>query len=194
MMKKMLMAALVLAAFVLVGCARGTNPTAPKATPLPPLTAPVFESEEDVLGLYNEITFDDTLATLTERYGEPTVETDANGDIYFWSKDGSGVAIVFFDNGRMRSKLVNFEDVRQFSKLSQTPNLENVLSLSSDMMVDDVNLYLGAEGIEFIRIAQNSSLSPDFSIGYLWVNEKGEDVKILFNRNGKLDSLSYRLD
>lgn len=193
-MKKILLAALMLAVFALVGCTEIATTAQPEATPLPPLTAPVFETHEEVFALYDEITFDDTLESLTERYGEPTIQTDANGDIYFWHKDTSGVAIVFFDNGRMRSKLVNFEDVRQFAQLAKTPWIENVLSLSSDVALDDVNLYLGGEGIEFIRIAQNSSVNPDFSIGYLWVNEKGEDVKILFNRKGKLDSLSYRLD
>ena len=106
----------------------------------------------------------------------------------------SSVAVVFFENGRMRSKLVDFEDIRQFGKVSGAKGLDNIMSMSKDFDLTSVSLMLGAEGVEMIRVAQDSSANPDFNVGYIWANEEGQAAMVLFNKKGTIEQVSYSLD
>ena len=193
-MKKLWIAALLIAALALAGCsAVGTQPN-PEATPLPPLTARMFETRDEAFAMYDQVTFSDTLESLTERFGEPRVETSDNGSAYYWNDGICGVAVVFFENGRMRSKLVDFEDIRQFGKVSGAKGLDNIMSMSKDFDLTSVSLMLGAEGVEMIRVAQDSSANPDFNVGYIWANEEGQAAMVLFNKKGTIEQVSYSLD
>ena len=193
-MKKLWLAALLIAALTLAGCTGMTTEPDPSATSIPPLTEPMFESREQAFALYDRVTFTDTLETMTRRFGEPAeVTTNDNGTVYYWkdAETGSGVAAVFFDNGRLRSKLVGFEDIRQFGKISGAKGVANAASLSKDFDLTSVNLLLGGEGIEMIRVAQDSSVNPDFNIGYIWADEDGRAAMVLFNKKGTVEQVSF---
>ena len=72
------LAALVLAmALLLTGCVQGGDAVDPNAEPtatLAPLTEPMYTDREALYQYYNAVTFDETLTSLTEKYGEPVKE------------------------------------------------------------------------------------------------------------------------
>ena len=193
-MKKRMLLVLLAAALALTGCAGMGGGGGADATPRPEMTARMYETREDAFAMYDQVTFDDTVESLSERFGEPIVETDSNGESYTWLDGDRGVVAVFFSNGRLRSKLVYFEDFRQFGKISDAQNVSGVLTANKEMSLNDMNLLLGGEGVEFIQVAQDASLSPAMNRGYMWISLDGEEVKILFNSKGGIEQVSYSLN
>lgn len=196
--KLKLTALLLIAALLLTGCVGlPTGEIDPNATPQPtmePLTAPVFTDRDAVYEWYNEVQIGDTLDDLIARYGEPTIEETNNGSTYYWrNEEGYGFAAVFFSNNVLRSKLVAYEDPRQFKELSAATSLANFASLKTQHDFSMACLALGGKPCEMMVIALDESSSPDTQHLYLWVDEFGSNIWILFNSDEKIQSVSYAL-
>ncbi len=167
--------------------------TQPQAT-MPPMTAEMFTDLSSVTEWYNAVTFEDTLESLTARFGEPEEVQDDNGSYWnFLDENNHGVAVVFFDDGTLRSKMVYFEDIRQFADLSGASHIENVSLLDSGMEYEVVTAAFGAEGIEIMQLATDSGNGAGQYL-MIWVSEDGGIVQALFNvTDNKLEQVSYSL-
>jgi len=145
------------------------------------MEAEMFTDLDSVFALYNQVTFDDTVDTVTEKLGEPTKETSENGDYWVWKdENGAGVGAVFFENGKLRSKVVVFEDIRQFANLSGVKSFENVTLLAEGMTVETVSVAFGSEGIEIMRMLTDSGAEGVEQFLLLWVTEGGNIAECLF--------------
>lgn len=199
MNRKIKLAALLLiAALLLTGCVgMPTAPVDPNATPKPtmaPLTAPVFTDRDAVYEWYNEVKIGDTLDDLIARYGEPTIEETDNGSTYYWRNEaGYGFAAVFFSNNKLRSKIVAYEDPRQFMELSAATSLANFANLKTEHDFSMACLALGGKPCEMMVIALDESANPDTQHLYIWVDEHGSSIWILFNSKEKIQQVSYAL-
>ena len=196
MKKKRVLAALVLVGLLLLltGCTSMLGgETQPQAT-MPPMTAEMFTDLASVSKRYNETDFEDTLESLTARFGEPEEVQDDNGSYWnFLDENNHGVAVVFFDDGALRSKMVYFEDIRQFADLSGASHIENVSLLDSGMEYEVVTAAFGAEGIEIMQLATDSGNGAGQYL-MIWVSEDGGIVQALFNvTDNKLEQVSYSL-
>ncbi len=193
-MKKRYLAllALLIMTAVLAGC---SNTGVTGTVDLPPMEAELFTDAEKVFALYNQVTFDDTVDTIAERLGEPTKETSENGDYWLWqNEDGAGVGAVFFDNGKLRSKVVVFEDIRQFELLSNTQSFENVAFLQEGMEPLTVAAAFGSEGIEIMRMLTDSGADGVEQYLLLWVMEGGSIAQCMFAEgDAGLQQVSYSL-
>lgn len=169
----------------------------PNATPAPtlgPLTEPVFEDRDALYAMYNEINIGDTLADLTARYGEPVKVLDENGANYTWTdENGYGVTAVFYDNDRLRAKIILYKDIRQFKDLSDAATLDNFASLTKKHDFDMVCLALGGKPVEIAAISQDTSMDPDVSRLFTWVDQEGSCVQVLFNADEGVEQISYSL-
>lgn len=162
------------------------------APTLGPMTEPVFTDREALFALYNEISIGDTLDDLTARYGEPVVLTDDNGSNYTWTdENGYGVTCVFFDNGYLRAKIISYKDIRQFMDLSQATGLDNFSSINQKHDFDMVCLALGGKPVELATIAKDSSVNPDVSRLFTWVDQEGSCVQVLFKADESVEQVSY---
>lgn len=109
MKKKRIFAALALVIMLLplTGCAGmlAGEGAQPQET-MPPMTAEMFTDLASVSKRYNETDFDDTMETLTARYGEPQEVQDENGSFWnFLDENGEGLSAIFFaDGGRCAPK------------------------------------------------------------------------------------------
>ena len=200
-----LTALLLLLAVLLTGCANmqtdpnaaaGTEPTTePTAEPtVEPMTDPLFTDRDAVYAMYDEVKFGDTLDDLTARYGEPIVETDENGNNYYWiDENGYGLAAIFFENGSLRSKCVYFEDIRQFREISGATGIANyaMLDTSHDFVMACAGM--GGKPCELGAFAQDRSADPDVYRLFAWVDEHDSSVQILFNEKEKILQIRYAL-
>ena len=197
MKKKRIFAALALVIMLLplTGCAGmlAGEGAQPQET-MPPMTAEMFTDLSSVTEWYNAVTFEDTLESLTARFGEPEEVQDDNGSYWnFLDENNHGVAVVFFDDGTLRSKMVYFEDIRQFADLSGASHIENVSLLDSGMEYEVVTAAFGAEGIEIMQLATDSGNGAGQYL-MIWVSEDVGIVQALFNvSDNKLEQVSYSL-
>lgn len=202
MRRKMKLAALLLLVAVLMsGCmvdySQMQTADDPNATPAPtvePLTAPVFTDRDAVYAMYNEVNVGDTVESLTARYGEPTITTDPNGDNYTWvNEDGYGFTAVFFENGVLRAKVVQYEDMRQLKGLSQATNISNFSMLDTKDDFTMACIALGGKPCELAMIVLDGSVNPDTQRVFVWLDEYESNVQILFDKNEKIMQISYAL-
>ena len=197
-MKKMmkLAALLALTAVLLTGCVDMTGlgqTDEPQAT-MPPMTVPMFEDRLTAYQYYNEVTLEDTMETLTGRYGEPKKETTDNGDSYTWvMEDGYGFAATFFDSGRLRAKVLYYEDIRQLGAISEATGIDKFSQLSKDYTYEMTCGLLGGKPMELAQIVQDTSADPEVKRLFVWATSKGDVVQVLFTGAEKVESVSYSL-
>lgn len=165
----------------------------PRAT-LGPMTAEMFTDRQAVYQYYNQVKVGDTLQTLTERFGEPTVETTENGETYLWvMDDGYGVACVFFETGKLRAKIVYYDDPRQFAQLSNANGIGNMTQLNRNYTFEMACGLLGGRAMELMQLPQDISADPEVKRVFLWVDQKGNMVQILFSGDERLESVTYTM-
>lgn len=192
MKKWMIFAALALALMLLTGCAgvdMSAEPDA-EATPVPPLTAPLITDRAALYQYYNEVSLNNTISELTERYGEPVVEEVENGKEYVWLfDDACGFAAAAYDNGKLRAKVVYYEDLRQLVPLMTGKNLDNAATLSKTYTYEMVASLFGGPGLEIAQITTNASLNPGIARVYVWSD--GESiVNVYFTEENLLESVT----
>ncbi len=168
------------------------DPNATEQPTMPPLEDPVYTDREALYEWYNAVNIGDTLEALTEKFGEPRVDETENGENYVWEKDdGSGFAAVFYEDGRLRAKVLCYKDIRQLKELSGATNLNNVSALSKDHEFSTVCLALGGRPMEIAAISQDSSVNPEVKRVFAWLDSEGSCVQVLFSGKEKLESVSY---
>ena len=192
------LAALVLAtALLLTGCVQGGDAVDPNAEPtatLAPLTEPMYTDREALYQYYNAVTFDETLTSLTEKYGEPVKEEGESGDSYSWvMEDGYGFAAAFFDSGRLRAKVLYYKDLRQLGEISNATSIDKFAVLNKNYTYAMTCGALGGRAMELAQIAQDTSDNPEIKRLYVWATPKGDVVQVLFSGDEKLESVSYTL-
>lgn len=197
-----LAALLILVAALLSGCmdysALVESMTAdvdPNATPAPtmaPLTAPVFTDRDAVYEWYNQVEVGATLEELKAVYGEPTIETDQNGDTYYWTNENNyGFAGVFFSDMTLRAKALYYEDMRQLKDLSNADNLANFATLKTSHNFTMACLALGGKPCEIMAIAEDQSANPEVQRVFAWIDKNGSNIQILFGADEKIIQVSY---
>jgi len=197
-----LAALLILVAALLSGCmdfsALQANLEAnvdPNATPEPtiaPLTAPVFTDRDAVYEWYNQVNIGDTLEDLKATYGEPIIETDANGDTYIWKNENNyGFAAVFFPGNTLRAKVVYYDDMRQLKGLSNADNLANFATLKTSHTFSMACLALGGKPCEIAAVAEDQSANPEVQRVFAWLDQNGSNIQILFGADEKIIQISY---
>lgn len=199
--KLMLAALLILVAALMTGCmvdfSQMPDQTDPNATPAPtmePLTEPIFTDREAVFEMYNEVVIGDTLDGLKQRYGEPTVSTDENGDTYTWvNEDGYGFSAVFFENGVLRAKVIQYKDMRQLKGLCMSDSIANFSMLTTKDDFTMTCMALGGKPCELATIILDGSLNPDIQKVFIWMDEYDSNVQVLFDKNEKIIQVSYAL-
>ena len=192
------LAALVLAtALLLTGCVQGGDAVDPNAEPtatLAPLTEPMYTDREALYQYYNAVTFDETLDSLTEKYGEPVKEEGESGDSYSWvMEDGYGFAAAFFDSGRLRAKVLYYKDLRHLGEISNATSIDQFAVLNKNYTYAMTCGALGGRAMELAQIAQDTSDNPEIKRLYVWATPKGDVVQVLFSGDEKLESVSYTL-
>ena len=192
------LAALVLATtLLLTGCVQGGDAVDPNAEPtatLAPLTEPMYTDREALYQYYNAVTFDETLDSLTEKYGEPVKEEGESGDSYSWvMEDGYGFAAAFFDSGRLRAKVLYYKDLRQLGEISNATSIDQFAVLNKNYTYAMTCGALGGRAMELAQIAQDTSDNPEIKRLYVWATPKGDVVQVLFSGDEKLESVSYTL-
>ena len=204
MMKRLMkwVALALLAAFVLTGCMdfsamtgamQAADSDEPKATQ-PPLTDPMYTDRDALYQYYNQVNIGDLKDDVVAKFGEPQVETSDNGETYTWKmEDGYGFAAVFFDSGRLRAKVLYYDDLRQLGLLSAATSIDQFASLNSNYTYEMVCGVLGGRSMELAQIAQDSSADPEVKRLYVWANEKGDCIQVLFKDDEKLESVTYTL-
>jgi len=181
-----------LVAFAFSGCVDIGGNTKPDVT-APPMTAAYYEDYDAAYAHYNQVAFTDTLETLTARFGEPEVLETENGNNYTWVlEDGYGFTAAFYETGELRVKVVHYEDIRQFSKLSNSTNLSTVESFDKDVDFQTCVAVFAGRPIEIAQIA-NSSDGSDIKRVYTWLDQNDNIVQILFKADGKVESISYNV-
>lgn len=196
--KWMAMAALVLAAaLMMTGCVADDGDTAQDtdaSATVAPLTEPMYTDREALYQYYNAVTFEDTLDSLTEKYGEPSVETADGGDSYTWvMEDGYGFAAAFFDSGRLRAKVLYYLDLRQLGEISNATGIDQFSSLNKNYTYAMTCGTLGGRAMELAQIAQDTSDDPEIKRLYVWATPKGDVVQVLFGGDEQLESVNYTL-
>ena len=194
-----LAALLILVAALLTGCmdfsALQQAEIDPNATPKPtdpPLTEPLFTDRDAVYEWYNQVNIGDKLDDLKATYGEPVIETDQNGDTYFWvNEQGYGFAAVFFPGNTVRAKVVYYKDIRQFKDLSGADNLANFAPLKTSHNFTMACLALGGKPCEIAAIAEDQSANPAVQRGFAWLDKNGSNIQILFGADEKIMQISY---
>ncbi len=196
--KWMKMAALALmVALLLTGCVADTGDTAQDAdasATLPPLTEPMYTDREALYQYYNAVTFEDTLDTLTEKYGEPVIEQADGGESYTWQmEDGYGFAAAFFDSGRLRAKVLYYVDLRQLGEISNATGIDQFSSLNKNYTYAMTCGTLGGRAMELAQIAQDTSDAPEIKRLYVWATPEGDVVQVFFGGDEQLESVNYTL-
>ncbi|MBO4885950.1 MAG: hypothetical protein J5602_11630 [Clostridia bacterium] len=165
----------------------------PKETQ-PPLTEPMYEDREALYQYYNQVKIGDTMASIKERYGEPEVEQTENGDTYTWvMEDGYGFAAVFFENGKLRAKVLYYKDMRQLGKLSGATSIDQFANLNKNYTYEMACGLMGGRSMEIAQVAQDSSAEPEVKRVFVWANEKGDCIQVLFSGDEKLEQVTYTL-
>lgn len=187
-----------LAALLLTGClglpgVDVGDSDEPKETQ-PPLTEPMYEDREALYQYYNQVKIGDTMASIKERYGEPEVEQTENGDTYTWvMEDGYGFAAVFFENGKLRAKVLYYKDMRQLGKLSGATSIDQFANLNKNYTYEMACGLMGGRSMEIAQVAQDSSAEPEVKRVFVWANEKGDCIQVLFSGDEKLEQVTYTL-
>ena len=160
-----------------------------------PLTDPIYTNREAVYELYEQVNIGDTMDEIVARFGEPAlVEEDDYGATYTWkNENGYGFVGVFFEDGRLRSKTVFFNDMRQLKELSGATTLEKFTMLETKHDFTMVCLALGGKPCEIAAIAQDSSTEPEIYRLFAWLDEYGSNVQVLFNTKEKIVEVRYSL-
>lgn len=190
-MKKIVLFALLiaLAAFILSGCvASGDGEDGSLAeNEMPPLEHPMFEDAEAIYKYYNEVTVGDTLQSVIDKFGEPKVEQGEGGNSYaFIMEDGYGFVLGADERGRILGKMVYYDDPRQFGKVSDMQTFDSALSITTDYTFSLCKAMLGGKPMEILQRADDTSVNPNIDRLYLWCNERGDFVNILFSSDGKV--------
>jgi len=197
-----LAALIVTAALLLTGCMDFSalqnamqSEVDPNATPeptMPPLTDPVFTDRDAVYEWYNQVNIGDTLEDLKATYGEPIIETDANGDTYIWKNENNyGFAAVFYSDNRLRAKVIYYDDMRQLKGLSNATNLANFATLKTSHDFSMACLALGGKPCEIAAIAEDQSANPEVQRVFAWLDQNGSNIQILFGADEKIIQISY---
>lgn len=194
-MKRFVRTALIVALTALIapgftGCSSIGAPAEPPVTP-PPMTAEFFTDYDAVYVHYNSVSFDDNLATLTERFGEPQVVETANGANYTWvMEDGFGFTCAFHPTGELLAKVIHYEDIRQFRDLSASGNLDLVETFDKSVTFQECLTLFAGRPIEIAQI--HSDVAGDaINRVYTWIDAEENMVQILFKADGTVDSVSY---
>ena len=166
----------------------------PKPT-LEPLTVPMYTDRAALYQYYNQVAVDDTLESLTGRYGEPTPEVTENGTNYTWiMEDGYGFCCTFYESGALRAKILYYEDLRQLAELSNANGIGNVTMLSSSYTLDMAKSLMGGRGMQVMASVVTPGSAPEIEYLYCWMTADGEDVvQILFDKDGKVKQVVYNL-
>ena len=131
---------------------------------------------------------------LKAQFGEPGVEETENGETYTWvMDDGYGFAAVFFENGKLRAKVLYYKDLRQLGKLSAATSIDQFSSLNKNYTYEMTCGVLGGRSMELAQIAQDSSAEPEVKRVFVWANEKGDCIQVLFSGDEKLEQVTYSL-
>ena len=172
------------------GCSSIGAPAGPAVTP-PPMTAELYTDYDAVYAHYNSVTFEDTLDTLTERFGEPETVTTANGANYTWiMEDGYGFTCAFHPTGELLAKVIHYEDVRQFRDLSSSGNLDIVEEFDKSVTFQECLSFFAGRPIEIAQIHSDAA-GDDINRVYTWIDAEDNMVQILFKADGTVDSVSY---
>ena len=194
------LAAMILAvALILTGCNQDGSTTDTDAdteatATIAPLTEPMYTDREALYQYYNAVTFDETLESLTEKYGEPVKETTESGDSYSWvMEDGYGFAAAFFDSGRLRAKVLYYKDLRQLGEISNATSIDQFSVLNKNYTYAMTCATLGGRAMELAQIAQDTSDNPEIKRLYVWATPEGDIVQVLFGGDEQLESVNYTL-
>ena len=154
----------------------------------------MYTDREALYQYYNAVTFDETMTSLTEKYGEPVKEEGESGDSYSWvMEDGYGFAAAFFDSGRLRAKVLYYKDLRQLGEISNATSIDQFAVLNTNYTYAMTCGALGGRAMELAQIAQDTSDNPEIKRLYVWATPKGDVVQVLFSGDEKLESVSYTL-
>lgn len=188
------LAALTVLGFTGCSALDGLGGTTEPEVTAPPMTAELFADYDSVYVLYNDIAFTDTLETITARHGEPEAVETANGFNYNWyTEDGYGVTCAFHESGELLVKVVYYEDIRQFSKLSLSSNLSIVENFDKEVTFQECMTLFGGRPIEIAQIKSDVAGS-EISRVYTWIDSAENMVQIHFNANGTIEAVSYSVD
>lgn len=166
--------------------------TEPETTPIPELTAPLFTDYKAVYVYYDQVTFADTLDTLTGRYGEPSVLENENGKEYTWlMEDGYGFTAAFRADGSLMAKVVYYEDVRQFREISNSSNLSVVENFDKEVDFQTCVSTFSGRPIEICQIRKDETDVEGIQRVYTWLDLEDNMVQILFNGDGTVSAIGY---
>ena len=169
----------------LSGCV--VYPGDPAATPLPQLEKPVFADHEAAFALYEQVTFPMMIDDVRQLMGEPVIDKLESGESYSWRVGDYGLAAAFYDSGRLRGKVVQFEDIRQLTGLMPgQPNMSAGEQLEEGMTYDDAVAMMGCEGLEISQIAQDASANPQLTRLMIWVDASGSQAQVEVDGSGKV--------
>jgi hypothetical protein len=198
-MRKILLILMALVmAISLSGCMPNLAPQGSagvETTPMPELDKPLYTDAQTVYALYNQVSFSDTLDDLTARLGQPQIEAigDTENKSFNWiGENGSGVACAFSDAGKLLGKVLYYEDFRQCAGLMPGEfDIDAAANVLAGMTHQDVITLLGSDGIELAQVPQDNSANPVIALLYMWVNERGDMIQILFDTKDAVKQVSY---
>ena len=172
-------------ALTLSGCV--VYPGDPSATPLPPLDKPVFTDHETAFAMYDQVTFPMMIDDVRKLMGEPKLDKLESGESYSWRVGDYGLAAAFYDSGRLRGKVVQFDDIRQLTGLMPgKPNLAAAEQLQEGISYQEAAALMGCEGLEISQIAQDASTNPQLTRLLVWVDENGSQAQVEVDGAGKV--------
>lgn len=192
-MRKALLAILIAAmVLMLAGCMDMGDVTDPDATPAPPLAAPEITDRAAFYEYYNQVSLNDTLTGLKERYGEPEKNDLEGGTQYTWQLGEDrqhGFAVALYETGKVRAKVVYYQDIRQIVPLCSGKNLNLANTLTKEYSYDMVCSVFGAKGVELAQITTDASQNPGIARLYAWSD--GESlIQAFFGDNGMMESVT----
>ena len=135
------------------------------------LIASLFAFCEEI-PMYERIEMDDTLETLTERYGEPVLTEDGYADF-------GGALCAFFESGRLRAKIVSFETLSEVAQVSDA-DFSKAKGLKKGASEEEVNALFGGAGAEIMRINLSDEENSGVQRVDAWINADGNAVQALF--------------
>ena len=135
------------------------------------LIASLFAFCEE-LPMYERIEMNDTLETLTERYGGPVLTEDGYADF-------GGVLCAFFESGRLRAKIVSFDAISEAASFTDS-DFSGARNLKKGAPEEEVNALFGGAGAEIMRINLSDEENSGVQRVDAWVNADGNAVQALF--------------
>lgn len=174
MKKKMLLATVLCALFVLCGCMAEDDVPVYDETAVPP------ETREELYSYYNQIERDMTRAQVEELFGKGLIRYDEDGiemySIYCNEKKSAGVNIIYRPNDTVYSKILYYNkaaDLVPFSNEyieSKIPDIEDGGALA-------VAEELFGAGLELVCTYNETNASQDAKI-FSWFNADGTNFQI----------------